>query len=109
MKYSTASKDQFINNHDMKNIPEMGILEWFHINDYEHVEKAIKGMKELGVKHLRTGVSWADFHTETGAAWYDWLMPRLAEHFEVLPCFLYTPPSIGLEPKTSAPPRNPKD
>ena len=90
-------------------MPEMGILEWFHINDYKHVEQAVKLLKELGIKNLRTGVSWADYFTEDGETWYDWLIPYLSEHFEILPCFLYTPPSIGVVEKASSPPKNPKD
>src|SRR5690554_4874300 len=93
----------------LKQIPEVGIVEWFHLNDYNHVKSAVNALKSLNVKHLRTGMSWADFFTEDGQAWYDWLIPYLSQHFTVLPCILYTPPSIALEPKASAPPRNPKD
>lgn len=96
-------------NEFLKPGPEVGILEWFHLNDTDHVQKAVESMKELGVKHLRTGLSWADYHTPSGEKWYDWLIPYLSEHFDILPCFLYTPPSIAIEPKSSAPPQNPKD
>lgn len=92
-----------------KSTPEVGILEWFHINDYTHVKAAVESMKEIGVKHLRTGFSWADYFTPDGVKWYDWLIPYLSAHFEVMPCFLYTPPSIAIIEKSSAPPRNPKD
>lgn len=87
--------------------PEVGILEWFHYQDYEHVEEAITQLKKLGITHLRTGFSWADYHRPDGPAWFDWLIPKLGEHFKVLPCFLYTPPSIGIAPKTSSPPADP--
>lgn len=94
----------------MKNTaPVIGMLEWFHIGDRQHVEKTIKQLKELNITHLRTGFSWADYYTEEGEKWYDWLIPKLAKHAEILPCFLYTPPSIGLEAKSSSPPKNPKD
>lgn len=95
-------------NHIIKrNItPEIGILQWFHLGEYEQVENTIQDLKALSVKHLRTGISWADWYTEEGQDWYDWLFPTLAEEFEILPCFLYTPPSIGEEPKTSSPPQN---
>jgi len=49
-------------------------------------------------------IQWLDF----GPAWYDWLLPKLARHTRLLPCFVYTPPSLGVEPKTSPPPRDPK-
>lgn len=89
-----------------KKRPVVGILEWFHFKDYEHVRRAIGQMKELGIREIRTGFSWADFHREDGPEWFDWYIPELAKHFEVLPCFLYTPPSIGIEPKTSSPPKD---
>ncbi len=89
-----------------KRRPSVGILEWFHFKDYNHVRRAIQQLKELGIKQIRTGFSWADYHREDGPEWFDWYIPELAKHFEVLPCFLYTPPSIGIEPKTSSPPRD---
>ncbi|MFP4104159.1 GDP-mannose 4,6-dehydratase [Coleofasciculus sp.] len=89
--------------------PLLGILEWFRPGEYEQVERVLADLKTINVKHLRTGVSWADWYTPQGEAWYDWLLPRLAREVEVLPCFHYTPPSLGIVAKTSAPPRNPKD
>lgn len=85
-----------------------GILQWFHVGEYEKVENTLKDLKTLGITHLRTGISWADYYTKEGPAWYDWLLPRLAKEVEILPCFLYTPPSIGIEHKTSSPPKGPK-
>ncbi len=87
----------------------MGLLEWFWLEDYEAVEQAIEDMRRLGVQRLRTGVSWADYLTDSGQRWYDWLLPKLAREVELLPCFVYTPPSLGELPSTAAPPRNPKD
>lgn len=89
--------------------PEIGILEWFRVGEYDHVNLAIKDLKKLGIKHLRTGVSWADWSSHEGREWISWLVPHLAAEFELLPCFTYTPPSIGIEPKTSSPPRKPED
>lgn len=87
--------------------PVLGILEWFHLNDKEHVEKAIEQINELGIRELRTGISWADYHTAEGRKWLEWLIPTLAEHVQILPCLLYTPPSVGISPKTSSPPARP--
>ncbi|MFW5831402.1 MAG: NAD-dependent epimerase/dehydratase family protein [Prolixibacteraceae bacterium] len=98
-----------LNKNNNRDTPEIGVLEWFHINNYEHVKKAVESLQSLGVTHLRTGISWADYFTENGEEWYDWLIPYLSSHFEILPCFLYTPPSIGIVEKTSSPPKNPKD
>ncbi len=86
----------------------IGLLQWFHIGEYEQVERTLADMKKLGIKHLRTGISWADYFTKEGPAWYDWLIPKLAKQVELLPCFLYTPPSIGIAHKTSSPPKVPK-
>jgi CDP-paratose 2-epimerase len=87
-------------------VPQIGILEWFHLNDYDRVERAVAQLKLLGIKELRTGVSWADYITPEGEKWYDWLIPYLAHNFHILPCFLYTPPSVGLVPETNSPPRD---
>ena len=88
--------------------PIIGILEWFRPGEYEEVKNAISDLNKLGVKHLRTGISWADWYVEGTEEWYDWLFAELDKHVEILPCFLYTPPSIGEMPKTSAPPKDPK-
>lgn len=88
--------------------PIIGALEWFRLGEYEHVEHVLADMQTLGVKHLRTEVSWADWLAPGGEEWYTWLLPRLARDVELLPCFVYTPPSLGVVPKTSSPPQNPK-
>lgn len=86
--------------------PQIGILEWFRPGEYKRVEQSIQDLRKLGVKHLRTGISWADWHLEGTPEWYDWLLPKLAENLEILPCLLYTPPSMGEVAKTSSPPTN---
>lgn len=85
-----------------------GVVEWFRPGEHERVEAVLSGLAAIGMTRLRTGVSWADYHRDEGAAWYDWLLPRLAREVEVLPCFTYTPPSLGIEAKPSSPPRDPK-
>lgn len=86
-----------------------GIVEWFRPGEHERVERVLADIRTIGAERLRTGISWADWYTEGGSDWYDWLIPRLARDMELLPCVLYTPPSIGVEPKTSAPPLRPRD
>lgn len=85
--------------------PKVGVLEWFRPGEYEEVKNAIKDLKKIGISHLRTGISWADWYVEGTEEWYDWLFPELSKHVELLPCFLYTPPSIGEREKTSSPPK----
>ncbi|MGV3540003.1 MAG: NAD-dependent dehydratase, partial [Rufibacter sp.] len=86
--------------------PTIGIVEWFQPNEHARVEKVLAELKELDVAELRTGISWADYYTPSGKEWYDWLIPTLAQQVKVLPCFLYTPPSLGEVAKTSSPPRD---
>ncbi|MBD1805855.1 GDP-mannose 4,6-dehydratase [Microcoleus sp. FACHB-SPT15] len=89
--------------------PTLGVLEWFRPGEYEQVERVLADLKTIGIQHLRTGVSWADWHTTQGQEWYTWLLKKLGDEINVLPCFHYTPPSLGIAPKTAAPPRRPKD
>jgi CDP-paratose 2-epimerase len=91
------------------NRPELGILERFEVGERTRVERVVRELQELGIRHLRTGVSWADWHGSGGEAWYDWLLPRLADEFELLPCLHHTPPSRGLVPTIQSPPRRPRD
>ncbi len=88
--------------------PTVGVLEWFRPGEHERVERVLTDIRSLGVEELRTGVSWADWFAPDGDAWYSWLLPRLAREVNVLPCFVYTPPSIAIAPKSSAPPQDPK-
>ncbi|MFE1745346.1 NAD-dependent epimerase/dehydratase family protein [Coleofasciculus sp. H7-2] len=91
------------------NSPTIGILEWFRPGESERVEQVLTDLKTIGVEELRTGVSWADWYTPAGQEWYTWLLPRLAQEVNVLPCFHYLPPSLGIVPRTCSPPRTPKD
>jgi hypothetical protein len=90
-------------------VPRIGILEWFLLNDHAHVKHAVKNLAGLGIKELRTGISWADYYTTEGSDWYDWLIPYLTKEFNVLPCFLYTPPILGVVTELNSPPRRPQD
>ena len=81
----------------------LGLCEWFHYGDHARVESAAATMRDLGVRHLRTGLSWADFHRPDGPAWMAFLFDTLAE-FEVLPSLWHTPPSISENGACSGPP-----
>jgi CDP-paratose 2-epimerase len=87
---------------------KIGFVEWFRPGEYERVESVLADLHTLGITELRTGVYWADWHTSEGDGWYAWLLPRLAKDVNILPCFLYTPPCLGLVPKFSSPPQTPK-
>jgi CDP-paratose 2-epimerase len=86
-----------------------GIVQWFHLNQYDEVSQAIEDFNKMGISHIRTNLSWADWHQPGGKKWYDWLFNELSKTLTILPCILYTPPSLGIKPKSSAPPINPKD
>jgi CDP-paratose 2-epimerase len=87
--------------------PSLGILEWFRPGERARVEAVAADLRRLGIGHLRTGMSWADYHRPEVAAWYDWLLPYLAGHFELLPCVLYVPPAISRSRTTAGPPEDP--
>jgi CDP-paratose 2-epimerase len=88
--------------------PKIGFVEWFRPGEYERVETVLGDLRALGVGELRTAICWADWYTSEGDGWYAWLLPRLAQDVNILPCFLYTPPCLGIVPKFSSPPQAPK-
>lgn len=87
---------------------EVGLIEWLRIGDTDAVHGLLRDMEALEVRRLRTQFSWADWHTPEGQRWYRWLMPVLSSAVELLPCFCYTPPSLGIMPRTASPPRDTK-
>lgn len=87
---------------------KLGVCQWFHFEAFDDLERTVELLRELGVRHLRTGVSWADFHRPRGKAWYDWQMEALSE-FEVLLSVWHTPPSIAAGGSCSSPPRRLED
>lgn len=87
----------------------LGVVEWFRIGDRRHVDQAIAGMKAAGVARLRTQLSGAEWHTPGGAEWYDWLLPRLGNDFDLLPCIHYTPPSLSRNGTSSGAPKRLRD
>ena len=88
--------------------PLLGVLEWLRPGEEDRVERLLADLRTIGVTELRTGVSWADWHTKGGEDWYAWLLPRLAREVNVLPCFHYTPPCLGITRQICSPPREPK-
>jgi beta-xylosidase len=60
-------------------------------------------MKRLGVRHLRTGLSWADYFRPNALQWFDRQMDALAD-FEVTVTFCFTPEHRGLAPHYTSPP-----
>lgn len=83
--------------------PEMGICQWFHYEDHR-LDDAVRWLKHLGVKHLRTGLSWADSFRPNALDWFDHMMSALDE-FEVTVTFCFTPEHLGLAPHHTSPPQ----
>jgi len=86
--------------------PKLGFVEWFRIGEQRHAEEAADALASMGVAHLRTHISWADYRAAGGEAWYDWLLPMLGARFDLLPCLHYTPPDLSEDGRTASPPRD---
>jgi beta-xylosidase len=81
----------------------MGLCQWFHFEDHR-LDEAVAWMKRLGVRHLRTGLSWADSYRPDARRWFDRQMEALSD-FEVTITFCFTPEHRGLEPHHTSPPQ----
>ncbi|MGZ3217286.1 NAD-dependent epimerase/dehydratase family protein [Paracoccus sp. T5] len=88
---------------------DFGFVEWFRPGEYDRVEALLPGLIASGARHLRTHVSWAEYHAPGGQEWFDWLLPRLDRDLEVLPCVHYTPPSLSRTGRSSGAPKVLKD
>lgn len=83
--------------------PELGICQWFHFED-PRLASAVRWMKDLGVKHLRTGLSWADSFRPDADRWFDCQM-KLLEPFDTTVTYCFTPEHCGLLPNHTSPPK----
>ncbi|BDG04575.1 glycoside hydrolase 5 family protein [Anaeromyxobacter oryzae] len=90
-----------------RHAPGLGICQWFHFEDHR-LDAGVKWLEELGVKHLRTGLSWADSYRPGWEAWFDRQMKAL-EPFEVTVTFCFTPEHRGIRPHHTSPPRQPEE
>jgi beta-xylosidase len=87
--------------------PALGICQWFHFEDHR-LDEAVLWLKRLGVKYLRTGLSWSDSLRPNALDWFDRQMAALAD-FDVTVTFCFTPESRGIEPHHTSPPRHPEE
>jgi beta-xylosidase len=83
--------------------PDLGICQWFHFEDHRLTD-AVHHLKTLGVRHLRTGLSWADAFRPNALAWFDRQMEALKD-FRVTLTFCFTPEHRGLRPHYTSPPQ----
>ena len=85
---------------------KMGLMQWFHFED-PRLDDAVRWMKDLGVRHLRTGLSWADSFRPNALDWFDRQMEALSD-FDVTVTFCFTPEHLGIEPHHTSAPREPE-
>jgi beta-xylosidase len=83
--------------------PELGICQWFHFEDHR-LDDAVRWLRRLGVKRLRTGLSWADSFRPGADTWFDRQM-RALDEFDVTITYCFTPEHRGLQPHHTSPPQ----
>jgi beta-xylosidase len=89
--------------HFSRYTPSLGICQWFHFEDHR-LNDAVRWLRDLGVRYLRTGLSWSDSLRPGALKWFDRQMSAL-EEFEVTLTFCFTPESRGVEPHHTSPPK----
>ena len=87
--------------------PAMGICQWFHFEDHR-LDEAVRWLRRLGVKYLRTGLSWADSFRPNADRWFDRQMNAL-EEFEVTLTYCFTPEHRGVLPHYTSAPKVPQE
>ena len=85
----------------------LGVCQWFHYED-PRLESGVEWLRRLGVKYLRTGVSWADTFRENAEGWFDRQMAAL-EEFDTTLTLCFTPEHLGLVPHYTSPPKSVDD
>jgi beta-xylosidase len=86
--------------------PRFGICQWFHFEDHR-LDLAVEWLRRLGVRRLRTGISWADWERPGALAWFDRQMAAL-RGFDVTLTLCFTPAARGLRPHHTSPCRDPE-
>lgn len=92
--------------------PEIGFALWPFFDDREGFDAAVADVVQLARQHpvmVRLQMSWADWaRPGEGPRWLDYIINRCHDAgIQVFPTFMWTPPSFGLAPISSAPPRDP--
>jgi beta-xylosidase len=85
----------------------LGICQWFHFEDHR-LGSGVEWLRKLGVKYLRTGVSWADWFRPNAEQWFDRQMSAL-EPFDTTMTLCFTPEHLGINRHYTSPPKNPQD
>ncbi len=85
----------------------LGICQWFHFEDHR-LEPGVEWLRRLGVKYLRTGISWADWFRPKAEEWFDRQMGAL-EDFATTMTLCFTPEHLGINPHYTSPPKKAED
>lgn len=85
----------------------LGICQWFHFED-PRLKDAVRWFRRLQVRHLRTGLSWADSYRPNAERWFDCQMQAL-EEFAVTLTLCFTPEHLGDVRHHTSPPKNVAD
>ena len=83
----------------------MGLCQWFHFED-PRLDAAVEWTNRLGVRYLRSGISWADWFRPNSESWFDRQM-RALEPFDTTLTLCFTPEHLGVVPHYTSPPRDP--
>jgi beta-xylosidase len=81
---------------------QMGICQWIHFEDHR-LDEIVSWLQKMGVKKLRTGISWGDWYRPNALQWFDRQMKAI-ENFDTTITLCFTPPSIGERPDHTSPP-----
>jgi len=87
--------------------PALGVCQWLHFCD-PRLDEAVAWLRRLGVRYLRTGLSWADWFRPDAETWFDRQMNALQE-FETTVTFCFTPEHRGIAPHHTSPPMEPAE
>jgi beta-xylosidase len=93
--------------HFAKYTPELGICQWFHFEDHR-LDEAVRWLKKLGVRKLRTGLSWADSFRPDADAWFDRQMLAL-DDFDLTLTLCFTPEHRGIHAHHTSAPQVPEE
>ncbi|MBI2755659.1 MAG: beta-xylosidase [Chloroflexi bacterium] len=84
----------------------VGVCEWVYWQEGIRLERMVQGLRDLGIRRVRTGIGWADWERAGDApAWFDGVMDALSD-FDVTLTLCFTPAHRGLTPHHASPPED---
>jgi hypothetical protein len=81
----------------------IGVCEWVYWQEQARLERMLTGLRQLGIKRLRTGIGWADWDRPGDMEWFDCVMQHLVD-FDVTLTLCFTPARAGRTPHHTSPP-----